>query len=46
MTLVARRLEEGDAFPDLAFEGTDGRVELREYLEDGALVVAFERHFG
>lgn len=46
MARVARRLEEGDAFPELTFEGTDGPVELRERLEGGPLVVAFERHFG
>ncbi len=46
MALVTRRLEEGDTFPHLTFEGTDGPVELRERLEDGPLVVAFERHFG
>jgi hypothetical protein len=41
-----RRLSEGDAFPELEVESTDGPVELRERWKQGPLVVAFMRHFG
>ncbi len=40
------RLEQGDAFPELTLESTDGPVELRERWRRGPLVVAFMRHFG
>jgi hypothetical protein len=41
-----KRLAEGDSFPELTVESTDGPVELRERWEQGPLVVAFMRHFG
>jgi hypothetical protein len=40
------RLSEGDAFPDITVQSTDGPVELRERWKRGPLVVAFMRHFG
>jgi hypothetical protein len=40
------RLSEGDAFPDITVQSTDGPVELRERWKQGPLVVAFMRHFG
>jgi hypothetical protein len=40
------RLSEGDAFPEITVESTDGPVELSERWRRGPLVVAFMRHFG
>lgn len=40
------RLSEGDAFPELTVESTEGPVELRERWRREPLVVAFMRHFG
>jgi hypothetical protein len=39
-------LAEGDAFPDITVQSTDGPVELNERWKRGPLVVAFMRHFG
>ncbi len=41
-----KRLIEGDAFPELTLESTDGPVDLRHRWESGPLVVGFMRHFG
>jgi hypothetical protein len=40
------RLKEGDSFPSVSVESTDGPVDLRERWKRGPLVVAFMRHFG
>jgi hypothetical protein len=40
------RLAEGDRFPDLTVETTEGEVRLGERFAGRPLVVAFMRHFG
>jgi hypothetical protein len=40
------RLSEGDVFPEITVQSTDGPVELKERWGQGPLVVAFMRHFG
>lgn len=40
------QLSVGDAFPELTVDSAEGPVELSGRWRDGALVVAFMRHFG